>query len=105
MFSMPRKKPRDFVYIDELWEADEDWPCYFLENKIWVFVDEYHPGLIGDEDYSRIIIHADDSSGWLYSRSLQEKQKVHQTLITIRRPVAERQLKRLGFIRWHGSYI
>lgn len=102
---MIRKKPRDFVQVDELWVADEDWPCYFLENKIWVFVDEYHGGLMGDEDYSRIVIHSGDSSGWLYSRNLQNKQQVHEALMSIRRPVAEHQLKQLGFIRWHESYI
>jgi hypothetical protein len=104
-FVMTRKQPRDFVHVDEFWEADENWSCYFLQNKIWVFVDEYHPGLIGDEDYSRIIIHSGDSSGWLYSRNLKDRQQVHDTLTTIRRPVAEHQLEKLGFIRWHKSYI
>jgi hypothetical protein len=50
------KSPRDFVHIDELWEADLEWPDYFLADMLWIFADEYRPGLIGDEDYCRIII-------------------------------------------------
>ncbi len=43
-----RKQPRDFVHIDEFWEADAHWPTYYIGNKVWVFADEYHADLSGD---------------------------------------------------------
>lgn len=99
------KSPRDFVHIDELWKADLHWPDYFLADKLWVFVDEYRPGLIGDEDYCRIVIHAGNNWGWLFTRSLTGKGDVDKTLAAITQPVSQVQLQKLGFIPWHNEYI
>lgn len=93
-----RKTPRDFVHIDEFWDADEHWPRYFLAQKVWVFVDEYRAELTGDEDYSRICIHADNTHQWQYIRPLSSKQQVHQILSQIKQPVSEDQLQNLGFV-------
>jgi hypothetical protein len=105
-----RKKPRDFVHVDELWKADACWTDYFFEQKVWVYVDEYRAELIGDEDYSRIIIHsgedkAGQDQGWLFSRPLEQKNIVHEVLKKIRTPVSEQQLEALGFVGWKGDYI
>lgn len=100
-----RKSPRDFVYLDEFWEADDRWPHYFIDNKVWMFVDEYRAELTGDEDYSRIIVHSGGDKGWLYSRTLSEKPLVIRTLDKISRPVSEKQLETLGFSPWSDFYI
>jgi len=100
-----RKQPRDFVYVDELWDADSDWLHYFFQQKIWVYVDEYRADLTGDEDYSRIVIHSGHDQGWLFSRPLNKKSVVHSTLFDIHTPVSERQLETLGFVRWKDNYI
>ncbi len=99
------KKPRDFIHVDEFWEADEFWSNYYIQNKVWVYVDEYRAELIGDEDYSRIIVHAGEDEGWLYSRRLSEKKLVHRILKAIKRPVSEEQLAKMGFTPWKTSYI
>ena len=99
------KGPRDFVHLDEFWAADELWEGYFLDKKIWVYVDEYRGGLPGDMDYSRIVIHGGENKGWLYSRRLAEQIEVHAVLDKIRVPVSESQLQSLGFIPWKDSYI
>ncbi len=100
-----RKQPRDFVHVDALWEADGAWPHYFLEQQVWIFVDEYRAELSGDEDYSRILIHSGEDEGWLFSRPLTEKPEVDATLDKIKLPVSELQLKALGFTAWKGQYI
>tara|TARA_R110002072_G_scaffold50399_17_gene135843 strand:- start:4931 stop:5236 length:306 start_codon:yes stop_codon:yes gene_type:complete len=98
------KKPRDFVHVDDFYRADRHWPSYFVDNSVWVFFDEYNPGLIGDEDYCRIIVHAGNSSGLIYKRPLCEKPALDQLINAIECPVSERQLLDLGFKWWHGSY-
>ena len=100
-----RKQPRDFVQTDEFWEADKHWPEYYFENKIWIYADEYHPGVIGDEDYSRIVIHSGNDTGWIFSRQLKDKSIVQQALQAIQIPVSEQQLKEIGFIPWKDFYI
>ena len=100
-----RKQPRDFVSIDELWEADPHWDNYFIDNKVWVFVDEYHAQLTGDEDYCRIIIHSDAAKGWLFTRPLKEKTQLQTTLAAIEKPVSKQQLETLGFVPWDEVYI
>ena len=100
-----RKQPRDFVQIDEFWEADENWPEYYIDHKVWVYADEYAAEIIGDEDYSRIIIHSSHDKGWLYSRKREDKNTVQQALHAIKIPVSEKQLVDIGFIRWKDSYI
>ena len=58
-----RKEPRDFVQLNEFWQADTSWPQYFYQHKVWVYADEYHTDLIGDESYSRIVIHGGHNQG------------------------------------------
>ena len=87
-----RKSPRDFVHMDELWEADGRWPSYFIANSVWVYADEYRAELAGDQDYSRILIHAGDDNGWQYRRPLAEKRQVAKVLESIDRPVSQQQL-------------
>jgi hypothetical protein len=99
------KQPRDFVHVDEFWEADEHWPRYYIGNKVWVFADEYRAELAGDEDYSRIIIHSNHDTGWLFSRRLKDKSTVEQALQAIQLPVSEQQLEAIGFTRWTDFYI
>lgn len=99
-----RKSPRDFVHMDELWEADSEWPSYFIADKVWVYADEYRAELTGDEDYSRILVHANSEEGWQFRRPLAQKQSVAAVLDAIDRPVSQQQLARLGFSRWQGDY-
>lgn len=101
----PTKRPRDFVHVDELWEADEAWRSHFIEGLVWVFSDEYRAELSGDESYSRIIIHAGDNEGWLYIRPLAEKMEVANILSALVRPVSEKQLSQIGFTRWEQGDI
>lgn len=102
---LTRKEPRDFVHIDEFWPADAGWESYFVDHKVWVFVDDYRAEIIGDEDYSRIIIHAGNNTGWIFHRRLKDKANVHDTLSVINIPVSEKQLGNLGFTRWQESYL
>ncbi len=102
---LTRKEPRDFVHFDEFVEADASWESYFFAATVWILVDEYRAELDGDEDYSRILVHAGDDEGWLYSRRLSEKKKVHDTFKKMAVPVSEQQLRTLGFVRWAGEYI
>ncbi|MEH6519422.1 MAG: hypothetical protein V7742_22320 [Halioglobus sp.] len=95
-----RKAPRDFVHIDEFWEADDQWNQYYFRQKVWVYFDEYRAELPGDETYSRIIIRSTEDEGWLFSRNLSEKNIVHETADRITLPVSELQLKELGFGSW-----
>lgn len=92
-----RKAPRDFVHVDELWQADEGWASYFIGGRVWVFADEYRAELSGDEDYSRILVQAGDDRSWIYTRPLAKKAEVAKTLDAIERPVSEKQLARIGF--------
>jgi hypothetical protein len=100
-----RKQPRDFVHVDEFWPADKGWPHYYFRHQVWVFADEYRAELAGDQSYSRIVIHAGDNSGWLFSRPLAERDQVKRVLSEIQRPVSWRQLAALGFERWQGEFI
>ena len=99
------KKPRDFIYVDEFWEADEYWSRHFIGGKVWVYADEYRAELPGDEHYSRIVIHGGNDGGWIYSRRLDDKQEVQKTLLAIDRPVSELQLAQLGFKPWQSTYL
>lgn len=98
------KKPRDFVHIDEFWRADSHWARYFIGNTVWVYYDEYHPGLIGDEDYCRIIVHAGNTDGLIYKRPLSEQHTLDNVIEKIEHPLSEQQLLDLGFKWWHGTY-
>ncbi|MEH6593745.1 MAG: hypothetical protein V7746_25985 [Halioglobus sp.] len=98
-----RKSPRDFVHIDEFWEADDRWNQYYFRKKVWVYFDEYRAELPGDETYSRIIIRSAEDEGWLFSRSLCEKSIVQKTVAKITQPVSEQQLKELGFSAWRTN--
>lgn len=100
-----RKQPRDFVHVDELWDADKHWQSYFIAHKLWVYVDEYRAELTGDQDYSRIIVHSAPERGWVFKRRLSEKALVETVLEKIQRPVSELQLEKLGFKEWSGSCI
>ena len=100
-----RKTPRDFVHVDDLWEADDQWSHYFIAQKVWVYVDEYRAELAGDQDYSRIIVHSTSEQGWMYKRPLKDKAIVEHVLNTIKCPVSEEQLADLGFIEWTGTSI
>ena len=101
---LSRKQPRDFVHTDEFWPADDAWPHYFFQQKVWVYVDEYNPGVLGDEDYSRIIVHAGSGGGWIYSLPLELKPQVLEVLAAIKHPVAILQLECLGFIPWSEHF-
>lgn len=105
MAPLTRKTPRDFVFVDEFWEADDAWQEYYLNQSVWVFMDEYRAELAGDQDYSRIIIHSGNDSGWKYSRRLKQRDLVHSVLESIKKPVSEKNLKDLGFERWHECYL
>ena len=96
----PTKKPRDFVLNDELWPADNDWPNYFPENTVWVFMDEYHATLPGDESYSRIIVSHGDGKGWIFSRPVVQRNAVESVLQSIEIPISQIQLSYLGFKPW-----
>jgi hypothetical protein len=98
------KKPRDFVHVDAFWRADSHWPSYFIGDTVWVYYDEYNPGLIGDEDYCRIIVHSGNTAGLIYKRPLAERPALDKLLEKIQRPLSERQLVELGFKWWFGSY-
>ena len=100
-----RKMPRDFVHVDEFWQADNQWEKYYIRQKVWVYFDEYRAELPGDQTYSRIIIHSGSDEGWLFHRPLAEKDLVHLTLDQIAKPVSEKQLKYLGFTAWNTNYI
>lgn len=101
---LTRKKPRDFIYIDELREADNNWPNYFLGNKVWVFFDSYNAQLAGDIPYSRIVVSCDNETGWILQKEWSEL--VHLDLIasTMEIPISQQQLVGFGFIKWHGWY-
>ena len=101
---LTRKAPRDFVHVDGLWPADSDWASYYIGSKVWVFADEYHADLVGDEYYSRIIIYAGNGEGWIYHRRLTDKANVQKTLSKIQVPVSEKQLEMLGFTRWQEEF-
>lgn len=98
------KAPRDFVHVDELWDADCDWPSYFIGNKVWVYYDEYNAQLIGDEDYCRIIVHSGNTDGLIYKRRLSDRSLLDNVLERIERPISEEQLVDLGFKWWRGTY-
>lgn len=100
-----RKTPRDFVHVDDLWEADDQWSQYFIAQKVWVYVDEYRAELAGDQDYSRIIVHAASEQGWMFKRPLKDKAAVEAVLKKITRPVSQSQLVQLGFTQWQGTSI
>ena len=105
MLMFTRKSPRDFIHVDEFWEADKYWNHYFIGSSVWIYADEYRAELPGDEDYSRIVIHGGKDGGWIYSRRLRHRQKVQKTLKAIQRPVSEMQLAELGFETWQSSYL
>ena len=93
----------DVVLEDAFWEADSGWDEYFLNQSVWVHMDEYSPHLVGDEDYSRIIIHSSNDSGWKYSRRLKDRDLVHAVFAAIKKPVSEKNLVELGFEKWCGA--
>lgn len=99
------KTPRDFVHVDEFWEADDQWSDYYFKQCVWVFVDEYRAELAGDEDYARIIIHAGNNRGWIFRRPLSERSFVFSMISRIVIPVSEQQLEQLGFITWQDDYL
>lgn len=99
-----RKQPRDFVYIDELWEANSDWPSFFIDQKVWVLYDEYQAQLPGDQDYCRIVIQYDEDCGWILRKPIFEKESIEIAVQSITQPVSQKQLLALGFIRWYGRY-
>ena len=98
------KAPRDFIHVDEFWDADSNWHSYFIGNKVWVYYDEYNAELIGDEDYCRIIVHSGNTDGLIYKRRLSDRPAVEKILEKIERPISEQQLVELGFKWWRGSY-
>ena len=99
-----KKSPRDFVHIDEFWKGDSSWASYFIGDKVWVYYDEYNPGLIGDEDYCRIVVHAGNGNGLIYKRPLSDRPLVDEVLRSMEQPVSEQQLVDLGFQWWRGDY-
>lgn len=100
-----RKQPRDFVHVDEFWDADKHWQSYFIAQQLWIYVDEYRAELTGDQDYSRIIVHSAPERGWVFKRQLSEKTIVESVLGEIVVPVSELQLEKLGFVQWRGTCI
>lgn len=101
---LTRKKPRDFVYIDELREADKEWPNYFLGNKVWVFFDSYDAKLAGDVSYSRIVVCCDNETGWTLHKDWSELSELALIAEQIRAPISQQHLIELGFVKWHGWY-
>jgi len=99
--TLQRKEPRDFVFVDELRDADENWPEYFFSRKVWVYMDEYRAELIGDEDYARILIYVSATKGWQYSNPLKDRAKTHSVLSSLQSPISIQQLVALGFKPWH----
>ena len=101
---LTRKKPRDFVYIDELREADLGWPNYFLGNKVWVFFDSYDAKLSGDVSYARIVVSCDSETGWVLQMDCTELTQVEVIASKITTPISQQQLIDFGFVEWHGWY-
>ena len=94
-----RKTPRDFVHIDEMWDADPCWESYFLKTSVWVYVDTFRAELAGDSDYARIVIQGGDDLIWIYSVPLNQSQLLFELLDKIEKPVKQSQLELLGFKR------
>lgn len=103
--TMGRKSPRDFVFADDLWEADANWDQYFVNKNVWVYMDEYRANQPGEVGYARIIIHSGHDTGWKFSRPIEEKELVHATLKEISKPVSQKQLNELGFTKWLGTSV
>lgn len=101
---LTRKKPRDFVYIDELREADSSWPSYFLGNKVWVFFDSYNAQLAGDIPYSRIVVSCDNETGWILQKAWTDLAELEEIAKQISSPISQKQLQQLGFVHWFGWY-
>lgn len=102
--ALTRKKPRDFVYIDELREADKEWPNYFLGNKVWVFFDSYDAKLAGDISYSRIVVSCDNETGWILQKGWTDLELLTRISEEIKTPISQQQLITLGFVPWFGWY-
>ncbi|CAA0124480.1 Uncharacterised protein [BD1-7 clade bacterium] len=98
-----RKRPRDFVELDALWAADADWPSYFIQQKVWVYMDRYRAELAGDSDYCRILVRHADDEGWVYLRPWNEWEAVESLLDSITLPVSITQLEQLGFEPMSGT--
>ncbi|WP_299770671.1 hypothetical protein [uncultured Pseudoteredinibacter sp.] len=94
-----RKTPRDFVHIDEMWDADPSWESYFLKTSVWVYADTFRAELAGDSDYARIVIQGGDDLIWIYSVPLNQSQRLFEVLDKIEKPVKQGQLELLGFNR------
>ena len=65
---LARKAPRDFIHVDEFWEADEYWNHYFISSSVWVYADEYRAELPGDEDQDQHNIGDRRSAGRVNDR-------------------------------------
>ncbi len=94
-----RKTPRDFVQLDELWDAADDWGGYFLNASGWVYADTFRAELAGDEDHAKIVIQGGDDESWMYSVSLSQSHQLTKVINEIEKPVKQSQLESLGFTR------
>lgn len=94
-----RKTPRDFVQLDELWDAADDWGSYFLNTSVWVYADTFRAELAGDKDHAKIVIQGGDDESWMYSVSLSQSHQLTKVINEIEKPVKQSQLESLGFTR------
>lgn len=92
-----RKKPRDFIWLDELRPAGSDWPEYYPGHKVWLNIHEYRASLAGDRSHLRLLISGGPGSHLIWQTTPDGAHELHRTLLCLPKILGYQALIDRGF--------
>jgi len=96
---MSHKKPRDFIWLDELRKATPDWPEQYPGNKVWLNIHEYRASLAGDLSHLRLLISGGPDSHLVWQTTPDGAHELARTLVTLPDDLSYSALLDMGF-KW-----
>ena len=96
---MPPKKPRDFIWLDELRKAALDWPEQYPGNKVWLNIHEYRASLAGDLSHLRLLISGGPDSHLVWQTTPDGAHLLSRTMATLPANLSFTGLLEMGFER------
>ncbi len=97
-----RKQPRDFIWLDDLIQADSDWPDNYPGHQVWINLHEYKATLAGDSSYLKLLISGGNNCNLVWQTTPDGSHELQRILKKITPPLSFKTLKALGF-KFHES--
>ena len=94
---LSHKRPRDFIWLDELRKAHTDWPEQYPGNKVWLNIHEYRATLAGERPHLRLLISGGPDSHLVWQTTPDGAHEMQRMLNALPKELGHQALQKLGF--------